>query len=100
MKRTALSLAAACCALSGLSYATEFLPFPPSQQQSPSATATYEKQFDASIAKMSCAQLTLLHDDLLKKLNAATTDADKSYYARLIGSVTSQKLMTVPACPN
>lgn len=43
MKRAALSLAAVSCVLSGLAYGTEFLPFPPSQQQSVSATAAYEK---------------------------------------------------------
>ena len=100
MKRETVLFAALCIGLFRLAHGAEFLPFPPSQQQSVSATAAYENQFNASIAKMSCSQLRQLHDDLVKRLNAATSDADKSYYARLIGNVTSQILMTAPACPS
>lgn len=97
MKREASSLAAAFLGLLGPVFGAEFLPFPPSQQQSISPTASYEKQFSAAIAKMDCGQLGQLRNDLVKRLNAAPSDADRSYYARLIGSVTSQILL-VPGC--
>jgi hypothetical protein len=77
---------------------SEFLPFPPSLQQSPSPTANYEKQFSDAIANMDCTQLGQLHDDLVKKLNAAATDADRAFYANLIGKVTSKKML-LPGCP-
>jgi hypothetical protein len=76
---------------------SEFLPFPPSQQQATSPTANYEKQFSDAISNMDCAQLGQLHDDLVKKLNAAATDADRAFYANLIGKVTSKKVLT-PGC--
>lgn len=72
---------------------SEFLPFPPSQQQATSPTANYEKQFSDAIANMDCNQLGQLHDDLVKRLNAAATDADRAFYANLIGKVTSKKLL-------
>jgi hypothetical protein len=78
---------------------SEFLPFPPSQQQTTSPTANYEKQFSDAIANMDCTQLGQLHDDLVKKLNAAATDADRAFYANLIGKVTSKKVLLAGCTP-
>jgi hypothetical protein len=81
------------CVCSPAYSGSEFLPFPPSQQQGTSPTANYEKQFSDAIANMDCTQLGQLHDDLVKKLNAAATDADRAFYANLIGKVTSKKVL-------
>lgn len=97
MKLKAITLAAVIGSC-GLAYGDEFLPFPKSPPQSASQSADYERQFGNSIKNLQCPQLGQLHDDLLSRLNAATSPGDRSYYARLIGDVTSEKALK--GCPS
>lgn len=83
-------------------YARELLPFPSQQrllerdvrvqQEAPPPDPPYVAEFNRALARMkNCDQVRTLGTDLARDQKAATTDADRDYFARLLASVERRK---------